>query len=496
MRRSYAGSWRPSEDAEALGGAFFGLVRDDLVEKCLLYRRREQADVLYRFTFGVNGTQRTEDRGSLEGAVRLVAGSSPDEGRVEIFHDDQWGTVCDRGWDDNDARVVCRQLGYTGDVGVARTGGRPYGTGSGPKYLTDVRCNPYDDRLEDCTHNGWGVTYSYCQRGYDDAGVQCFHPTTVLPSVISIDDIRLVNSSSEYEGRLEVRANGRWGTVCGNYGDYSVQNMAEVVCRQLGYITEDAEALGGGVFGSGSGLIWLRSVYCSGYEANLDDCSYNTWLDGYCTNKDAVGVRCKEHPTTILPSVISIDDIRLVNSSSEYEGRLEVRANGRWGTVCGNYGDYSVQNMAEVVCRQLGYITEDAEALGGAFFGTGSGLIWLRSVYCTGNENNLDYCNHYTWLNGYCTNKDAVGVRCKEPSNSNRVVGTMAFVGVSLSLLALSSFVAVWYTCTHAKPKTIRPTQRMDQGICLTTVNARSTTVTDTCPANNEGTEVTSSFSS
>ncbi|XP_030842869.1 deleted in malignant brain tumors 1 protein [Strongylocentrotus purpuratus] len=312
---------------------------------------------------------------SLEGAVRLVDGSSPDEGRVEIFHDDQWGTVCDRGWDDNDARIVCRQLGYTGDVGVARTGGT-YGAGSGPKYLTNVRCNSYDDRLEDCTHNGWGVTDSYCQRGYVDAGVQCFHPTTVLPSVISIDDIRLVNSSSEYEGRLEVRANGRWGTVCGNYGEYSVQNMAEVVCRQLGY-----------------------------------------------------------------PS-------------------------------------------------------EDAEALGGALFATGSGLIWLRSVYCTGNENNLDYCNHYTWLNGYCTNKDAVGVRCKEPSNSNRVVGTMAFVGVSLSLLALSSFVAVWYTCTHAKPKTIRPTQRMDQGICLTTVNARSTTVTDACPANNEGTEITSSLSS
>lgn len=107
--------------------------------------------------------------GSMEGAVRLVGGSSPDEGRVEIFHDDQWGTVCESDWDDNDARVVCRQLGYTGDVGVARTGS-PYGAGSGPEYLTHVRCNSYDDRLEDCSHNGWGVTYWYCQ----NAGVQCF----------------------------------------------------------------------------------------------------------------------------------------------------------------------------------------------------------------------------------------------------------------------------------------------------------------------------------
>lgn len=48
------------------------------------------------------------------GRIRLVGGSSVNEGRVEICIDSIWGTVSDSGWDGNAARVVCRQLGYSG----------------------------------------------------------------------------------------------------------------------------------------------------------------------------------------------------------------------------------------------------------------------------------------------------------------------------------------------------------------------------------------------
>ena len=39
-------------------------------------------------------------------------GASNSEGRVEICLNDEWGTVCDRNWDDDDASVVCRQLKF------------------------------------------------------------------------------------------------------------------------------------------------------------------------------------------------------------------------------------------------------------------------------------------------------------------------------------------------------------------------------------------------
>ena len=48
----------------------------------------------------------------LKRTVRLVDGPSNKAGRVEIYHNGRWGSICSRGWDAKDAQVACRSVGY------------------------------------------------------------------------------------------------------------------------------------------------------------------------------------------------------------------------------------------------------------------------------------------------------------------------------------------------------------------------------------------------
>lgn len=102
--------------------------------------------------------------------VRLVDGSSISEGRVEVRRPGgDWGTVCDDGWDDRDARVVCRQLGHPTTDARAVSEAR-YGYGEGSILLDSVRCKGTESNLGSCSSYEWGV--HNCHHS-EDAGVNC-----------------------------------------------------------------------------------------------------------------------------------------------------------------------------------------------------------------------------------------------------------------------------------------------------------------------------------
>ena len=89
-------------------------------------------------------------------------------GRVEVFYNGEWGTICDDGWDVDDARVVCRQLGYIHAVRALQ--GSEISDGSGPIWLDDVVCTGSEENLTSCSHNGW--RNQNCGHS-EDAGVEC-----------------------------------------------------------------------------------------------------------------------------------------------------------------------------------------------------------------------------------------------------------------------------------------------------------------------------------
>uniref|UniRef100_A0A3P9CY99 SRCR domain-containing protein n=1 Tax=Maylandia zebra TaxID=106582 RepID=A0A3P9CY99_9CICH len=272
--------------------------------------------------------------------IRLIgSGSTRCSGRVEVYHNNSWGTVCDDGWGLNDAEVVCRQI----NCGTALQAPRSayFGAGTGQIWLDDVTCSGNESSLTDCQHSGFGS--NRCEHG-QDAAVICSGIVTfevrlylnVFHVLCVLDLIRLAGSgSSRCSGRVEIFHNNVWGTV----SDYNWDlNDAEVVCRQLncgsalqaprtayfgnessltechnswgtvcddGWDLNDAEVVCRQIncgtalevpqsahFGAGTGQIWLGDVTCSGNESSLTECQHSGFGSHTCEHGQDAAVIC------------------------------------------------------------------------------------------------------------------------------------------------------------------------------------------------------------
>ena len=77
--------------------------------------------------------------------------------------------MCDDGWDDTDAGVLCRQLGFGSSGTAIESAG--FGRGSGPIWLCGVTCAGTESTLASCVHLGVGININ-CSHN-EDAGVRC-----------------------------------------------------------------------------------------------------------------------------------------------------------------------------------------------------------------------------------------------------------------------------------------------------------------------------------
>jgi len=364
-----AGKVVKTDAPEFCAGSGFDILMDDV--KCSGSESRLE-DCTHA-AWGVHNCAHNEDVGVKCYSTRLAGdGATATRGRLEVYHDGKWGTVCDDSFNAFDAQVACRQLGFPfGRVADIST----FGQGSGDIWMDDVECSGSESRLEQCTHSGWGN--HNCGHN-EDVAIQCW-------------STRLMGEgATSSQGRLEVYHAGEWGTVC---DDGFGSEDAQVVCRELGYA--HGIAMEHSNFGEGSGRIWLDEVACTGTEERLEDCPRNSWGENDCSHSEDVGIQCH-------------DTIRLAGEgAAANQGRLEVYHAGEWGTVC---DDRFGSEDAAVVCRQLGY--SHGMAVETSNFAEGSGRIWLDEVACTGTEKQLEDCQHNSWGENDCSHSEDVGIIC------------------------------------------------------------------------------------
>uniref|UniRef100_A0A8C7NYL5 Lysyl oxidase homolog n=1 Tax=Oncorhynchus mykiss TaxID=8022 RepID=A0A8C7NYL5_ONCMY len=311
------------------------------------------------------------------------------EGRVEVYYNGEWGTVCDDDFSIHAANVVCRELGYV--EAVSWSPSSKYGKGEGRIWLDNVHCSGLERTLAQCESNGFGV--SDCKHS-EDVGVVCsqrriagFKFISTLTDNVEQPLVRLRGGANIGEGRVEVLKNGEWGTVCDDSWNLEA---ATVVCRELGFGSAK-EALAGGKLGQGMGPVHMNEVKCSGFEKSLTECYFNRDALG-CSHEEDAAVRCN------VPAMGFQNRLRLSGGRNPFEGRVEVLAekNGSlvWGTVCSDsWGTIE----ATVVCRQLGLGFAN-NAFQETWYWPGdvsADDVVMSGVRCSGTEMTLAQCLHH-----------------------------------------------------------------------------------------------------
>jgi len=317
----------------------------------------------------------TDSATTPEGSLRLVDdGTMAVAGKLEIFHNGSWGTVCNDGFQGVEATVACRQLGFS--VGVPVPSSR-FGEGNGTIWMDDVDCTGSESELAQCSYSGGAWGSDDCSHS-QDVGLHCFgcRVEVFLGSCSSGSFYDIFSEGEHWLGGLENNVS-------------SIRVHGEN-CSATLWGADDAEVT---------------------FEEGEYDC-------------DAFQQRLG----SMVPLYLAISHIaphvefRLAGAgSSSSLGRLEVRYLGQWGTVCGNSFD---DVAAAVVCRQLGL--SGGVVAQASSFGFASGPIWLDQVTCLGEETSLEQCGHPGWGMSECDHSSDVAVICDEPCEVSLYEGCLA----------------------------------------------------------------------
>ncbi|KAM9312872.1 lysyl oxidase homolog 2 [Gastrophryne carolinensis] len=354
------------------------------------------------------------------------------EGRVEVYYDGEWGTVCDDDFSIHAAHVVCRELGFMEALSWAP--GSKYGKGEGRIWLDNVHCTGRESSIAACGSNGWGV--SDCKHT-EDVGVQCSdrripgfkYDNSLVERLevlnIMVEDVRIRPVLATYrkrvpvtEGYVEVKVDGAWKQVCDHQW---TQKNTKVICGMFGFPGERKynQKVYKMFASRRRHTYWDFSANCTGNEAHLSSCSVGniptnkTCLDGTPAVVSCIPGRAfAPSPTIGFRKAFRQEQqlVRLRGGAKIGEGRVEVLRNNEWGTICDDRWNLV---SASVVCRELGFGSAK-EALSGGQMGQGMGHIHMSEIECTGFEKSIIDCK-FNAHSQSCSHEEDAAVKCNIP---------------------------------------------------------------------------------
>ncbi|XP_053388862.1 uncharacterized protein LOC128551929 [Mercenaria mercenaria] len=324
--------------------------------------------------------------------IRLKDGPHNQSGRVEVYFEDRWGTLCDEFFDDNAASVICRMLGY--NPKFAKGYGRSrYGGGVGDIIVDSLRCSGSETDISECKSKQWG-SHTLCNRN-ETASVKC------------ATQLRLADGPTSFSGRLEIKSSGVWNTICDE--DFNL-NAARIVCKMLGFERGNVSIHNGAYYGKGLYDIVDYGLKCNGNESDIADCIHTTKAN-HCNHSRDVGVNC-----------YSKTPVRLVGGPTPYSGRVEVYSQEQaiWKGVC---LDNFTTNGAVVLCTMIGKPNRNPTVHNATnlynYTIRGDAVTHLM---CAGQERDITDCrSKQQWNDSSCSYPNYAGINC-EPVTPIRLI--------------------------------------------------------------------------
>ena len=241
-------------------------------------------------------------------SIRLVDGTSH-TGRLEVYINEEWVTVCSTNWTHWNTETACKQLGFPAGHSMYTMNHTFYHRRVG---VANIQCRGRETNLISCPHDPFFHIDPSCDH-QQDVFLRCL--CGECNDYIPADNVRLADRTS-ISGRLEVFSPGLgWGGVCST--GWTTFNT-RVTCRQLGFLD------GAGIYKRNqnpSVTLVLFHVNCFGNESTLFHCNYATTSRETCTNP--VHIQCECHRCIEFLLQAPQQKEAMTQSSAVFEWRLK-----------------------------------------------------------------------------------------------------------------------------------------------------------------------------